>query len=110
MPPPPSTTTAPAWTRADIFGSKPSATMMLRFAVAQTVLTLVVRGRRTARRGSHGSPNDAPRFLKSVILRVSEARDLGEVNRDQFYDHMKALTGRACQTCQSRWPCLSACH
>jgi hypothetical protein len=31
-------------------------------------------------------------FLKSVILRVSEARDLGEVNRFQFYDHMKAYT------------------
>jgi hypothetical protein len=31
-------------------------------------------------------------FLKSVILRVSEARDLGDVNRFQFYDHMKAFT------------------
>jgi hypothetical protein len=31
-------------------------------------------------------------FLKAVILRVSEARDLGEVNRFQFYDHMKAYT------------------
>jgi hypothetical protein len=31
-------------------------------------------------------------FLKSVILRVSEARDLGEVDRFAFYDHMKALT------------------
>jgi hypothetical protein len=31
-------------------------------------------------------------FLKAVILRVSEARDLGDVNRYQFYDHMKALT------------------
>jgi hypothetical protein len=31
-------------------------------------------------------------FLKSVILRVSEARDLGDVNRYQFYDHMKAIT------------------
>ena len=29
-------------------------------------------------------------FLKSVILRVSEARDLGDVNRFTFYDHMKA--------------------
>ena len=28
-------------------------------------------------------------FLKSVILRVSEGRDLGEVDRYQFYDHMK---------------------
>jgi hypothetical protein len=29
-------------------------------------------------------------FLKSVILRVSEARDLGEVDRFSFYDHMKS--------------------
>jgi bifunctional DNA primase/polymerase-like protein/primase-like protein len=28
-------------------------------------------------------------FIKSVILRVSEARDLGDINRYQFYDHMK---------------------
>jgi len=31
-------------------------------------------------------------FLKSVILRVSEACDLGEANRFQFYDHMKDYT------------------
>jgi hypothetical protein len=31
-------------------------------------------------------------FLKSVILRVNEARDLGEVNRFQFYEHMKPYT------------------
>jgi hypothetical protein len=31
-------------------------------------------------------------FLKSVILRISEARDLGEVNRFSFYDHLKAYT------------------
>ena len=31
-------------------------------------------------------------FLKSVILRISEARDLGEFNRFAFYDHMKAYT------------------
>jgi Family of unknown function (DUF5906) len=31
-------------------------------------------------------------FLRSVILRVSEARDLGDVDRFQFYDHMKAYT------------------
>ena len=31
-------------------------------------------------------------FLKAVILRVNEARDLGDVNRYQFYDHMKAYT------------------
>jgi hypothetical protein len=31
-------------------------------------------------------------FLKSVILRVSEARDLGDVDRLKFYDHSKAFT------------------
>jgi Family of unknown function (DUF5906) len=31
-------------------------------------------------------------YLKSVILRLSEARDLGDINRYQFYDHMKAYT------------------
>jgi hypothetical protein len=31
-------------------------------------------------------------FLKSVVLRVSEARDLGEFDRFGFYDHMKAIT------------------
>jgi hypothetical protein len=31
-------------------------------------------------------------FVKSVILRVSEARDLGDVDRYAFYDHMKAYT------------------
>ena len=31
-------------------------------------------------------------FLKSVVLRISEARDLGDVNRYQFYDHMKSYT------------------
>jgi hypothetical protein len=31
-------------------------------------------------------------FLKRVILRVNEARDLGDVSRYQFYDHMKAYT------------------
>jgi hypothetical protein len=31
-------------------------------------------------------------FLKSVILRVNEARDLGEINRFNFYDHTKAFT------------------
>ncbi|MGK9198934.1 primase-helicase family protein [Sinorhizobium meliloti] len=30
-------------------------------------------------------------FLKSVILRVSEARDMGDLNRFQFYDHCKIL-------------------
>jgi Family of unknown function (DUF5906) len=31
-------------------------------------------------------------FLKSVILRVSEGRDLGDVDRFKFYDHMKSYT------------------
>ena len=31
-------------------------------------------------------------FIKSVILRVNEARDLGDLDRFAFYDHMKALT------------------
>jgi hypothetical protein len=30
-------------------------------------------------------------FVKSVILRVSEARDLGDVDRFKFYDHTKSL-------------------
>jgi hypothetical protein len=29
-------------------------------------------------------------FVKSVVLRVNEARDLGEVNRFQFYERMKS--------------------
>lgn len=29
--------------------------------------------------------------LKSVILIISEARDLGDVNRPQFYEHLKAI-------------------
>ena len=29
-------------------------------------------------------------FLQSVIMRVSEVRDLGDFNRYQFYEHMKA--------------------
>jgi hypothetical protein len=31
-------------------------------------------------------------FLKSVILRMNEARDLGDVDRYQFYEHMKSYT------------------
>jgi Family of unknown function (DUF5906) len=31
-------------------------------------------------------------FVKSVILRVSEARDLGEYDRFKLYDHLKTLT------------------
>lgn len=31
-------------------------------------------------------------FLKCVILRISEAKDLGEFDRFAFYDHMKTIT------------------
>lgn len=31
-------------------------------------------------------------YLRSVILRISEARDLGEYDRFKFYEHMKAIT------------------
>jgi hypothetical protein len=31
-------------------------------------------------------------FYKRVILRINEARDLGDINRYQFYDHMKMYT------------------
>jgi hypothetical protein len=31
-------------------------------------------------------------YLRSVILRISEARDLGESDRFKFYDHLKAFT------------------
>ena len=31
-------------------------------------------------------------FIKSVILRINEARDLGEINRYAFYEHCKPLT------------------
>ena len=31
-------------------------------------------------------------WAKAIILRVNEARDLGDVDRFQFYDHMKAYT------------------
>lgn len=31
-------------------------------------------------------------FVKAVILRISEARDLGELDRFTFYDHMKIYT------------------
>lgn len=31
-------------------------------------------------------------YLKSIILRVSEARDLGEVSRYQFYEHSKTIS------------------
>jgi hypothetical protein len=32
------------------------------------------------------------KFVRSVILRVSEARDLGDTDRYAFYDHMKVYT------------------
>ena len=31
-------------------------------------------------------------FIKSVVLRINEARDLGEINRYAFYEHCKPLT------------------
>jgi hypothetical protein len=31
-------------------------------------------------------------FVKSVILRINEARDLGDINRYAFYEHLKPLT------------------
>jgi hypothetical protein len=31
-------------------------------------------------------------FIKSVILRISEARDLGDIDRYGFYDHLKVYT------------------
>jgi hypothetical protein len=31
-------------------------------------------------------------FAKSVVLRINEGRDLGDVNRFSFYDHMKSYT------------------
>jgi hypothetical protein len=31
-------------------------------------------------------------YIQSVILRISEARDLGDVDRYQFYEHLKAYT------------------
>jgi hypothetical protein len=30
-------------------------------------------------------------FMQSVVLRISEARDLGEINRFTFYDHLKTI-------------------
>ena len=41
-------------------------------------------------------------FLKSVILRVSEARDLGEFDRFAFYDHMKSIHRRAARRAAHR--------
>ena len=36
-----------------------------------------------------GQHND---FMRSTVLRISEVRDLGDVNRFSFYDHMKTVT------------------
>lgn len=36
-----------------------------------------------------GTYND---FMRSVVLRISEARDLGDVNRYSFHDHMKTIS------------------
>ena len=36
-----------------------------------------------------GNYND---FMRCVVLRISEIRDLGEVNRFTFYEHMKTIT------------------
>jgi hypothetical protein len=49
--------------------------------------------------GAHNVADESPatvtgrfnKFLCSVILRVSEARDLGDVDRYGFYEHMKAI-------------------
>jgi hypothetical protein len=30
-------------------------------------------------------------FMQSVVLRISEARDLGDINRYSFYDHLKTV-------------------
>jgi hypothetical protein len=37
-------------------------------------------------------------FLKSVILRISEVRDLGDATRYDFYDHLKTLTASPPET------------
>src|SRR5262249_10929402 len=37
-------------------------------------------------------------FAKAVILRINEARDLGEVNRFSFYDHLKIYTAAPPET------------
>jgi hypothetical protein len=37
-------------------------------------------------------------FLKSVFLFISEARDLGEINRYQFYEHLKPIVAAPPET------------
>lgn len=39
-------------------------------------------------------------FLRNVILRINEARDLGDTNRYQFHDHMKGYTERRPMSCE----------
>ena len=39
-------------------------------------------------------------FFRSVILRISEVRDLGDVNRYQFYDHTKSVMATPPETLQ----------
>jgi len=49
--------------------------------------------------GAHNVAEESPsavtgrfnKFLRSVILRISEARDLGDVDRFGLYEHMKAI-------------------
>lgn len=41
---------------------------------------------------NHLMKSDFNPFVKSVILRISEARDLGEFDRYALYEHMKTLT------------------
>lgn len=54
-------------------------------------------------------------FIKSVILRVSEARDLGEVDRYSFYEHTKVYTAAPPDVlrCDEKYlrehPVLNAC-
>ena len=38
--------------------------------------------------GHHGNYND---YMQCVVLRISEAHDLGDINRYAFHDHMKTI-------------------
>ncbi len=54
-------------------------------------------------------------FLKAVILRISEARDLGEFDRFKLYDHMKSYTASPPDTLRvdekhlREYPILNVC-
>jgi hypothetical protein len=54
-------------------------------------------------------------FLRSVILRINEARDLGDSDRFKFYDHMKAYTASPPETLRvdekflREYPVLNCC-